>query len=103
MSSRTPHRSMSPRFHLLLVFALLFLSGLQLAHQSDLHAHEDNGSCEICLFAGNVHDGIAFAPIQLTPPQTNYYYRLPLYQSTRLPRHGLLHPTQRGPPTLSIG
>lgn len=88
-------------FYLLLILSLLLLGWIQLEHQSELHAHEDNESCEICLFAGNISNGVAYTHALPTPPKLGRCYNAPLYQSPHLSRHGLPRPSQRAPPSLS--
>jgi hypothetical protein len=75
---------------------------VQLSHQTDLHAHDNNGSCEICLFASNLHNAVPPVAVIPPPPQTNYYFTLSRYESPRLTQPCLLVPRLRGPPSLSI-
>jgi hypothetical protein len=93
---------MRPRLHYLLIFSLLLISWLQLSHQTDLHAHENNGSCEICLFAGALGNGVKPASITTPTLQFDYYFRLPAYASPRLIQISLITPRLRGPPSLSL-
>lgn len=94
--------AMRPRLHILLVLALLVLSWLQLSHQTDLHVHDDNGSCELCLFAGNLQHGATMVASMPAPSQVHFYFNLRRYASPTLTQPCLLLPRLRGPPPLSF-
>lgn len=93
---------MRRRLHLLLILALLALGWLQLAHQTDLLAHQDNGSCELCLFAGNLQHGATGVAATPKLVQFSYYFQPRRYAAPHLTRPCLLLPPLRGPPPLSF-
>jgi len=91
-----------PRLHILLALALLTLSWVQLSHQTDVHAHDGNGSCELCLFAGNIQHGATATPPTPNTKPIYCYYSPRRYVSPRLEQRAHLQPRLRGPPALSI-
>lgn len=92
-----PHRGL----HLALALALLLFSWTQLAHATDLDAHNGGESCDICLFASPLGHGATPAAQPLLPhPQAGTAPSLtqaaPVLPQTF--RHTL---GQRGPPRFS--
>lgn len=89
-------------FHLFVAVSLLFLSGLQLAHELDLHAHKLGHACDICLFTGHLAHGAPSTIATLKPVHIQYaFYRISLYRTPLIGRQFRSDLTERGPPFLS--
>ncbi|MEJ2453931.1 MAG: hypothetical protein P8103_07220 [Candidatus Thiodiazotropha sp.] len=97
MTTRT--RKLRFPIHLLLAASLLALGWFQLHHKLTAHLHDDGAACEICVFAGQLGDGVIASPV--VPVTTDLPIRFSVANHYATP---FLEPlfrsslSQRGPP-----
>ena len=87
-------------FHLVLAISLLFLSGLQIAHELDLHAHKLGHACEMCLFTGHLAHGAPSTIATLKPVHSQYaFFSISLYRTPLINRQFRSDLTEHAPPS----
>jgi hypothetical protein len=87
---------------LLLAASLLLLGWFQLHHEITAHLEHHDGSCEICVFAGHLGDGVVSVPI--VPGKTDLPICFDVVVSYLAPTPALQFRcvlSQRGPPAAS--
>lgn len=95
-------RMRSSFLYSLLTLCVLFFSWDSARHDADLHAHQGNESCAICIFASGAGSGIPPTAATLPPEYPAITTRLPRQDNSLYHPSGYLQtPWQRGPPDIS--